>query len=92
MNAPAYFQRFMESCLEESRYDFVIPYLENLLVYSRRFKDHLKHVRLVLQRLKKYNNKIKASKWQLFKREIGRVISADGYNTDTKNEDAVLRK
>ena len=63
MNAPAYFQRFMESCLEESRHNFVIPYLDNLLVYSRRFKDHLKQVRLVLQRLKKYSNKIKASKW-----------------------------
>ena len=49
----------------------------------------------MLQRLKKYSNKIKASKWQLFKREIfdlGRVISADGYNTDPENEDAVLGK
>ena len=70
MNDPACFQRFMESCLGEYRDDFAIPYLDDLLVYSGNFEDHLKHVRLVLQRLKKYGIKIKASKLQLFKREI----------------------
>ena len=52
MNAPVCFQKFMESCLEEYRDDFAIPYLYNLLVYSESFEDHLTHVRLVLQRLK----------------------------------------
>ena len=95
MNAPACFQRFMESCLGEYRDDFAIPYLDDLLVYSGSFEDHLKHIRLVLQRLKKYGTKIKASKCQLFKREIsylGRVISANGYTIDPKNVDAVLGK
>ena len=49
----------------------------------------------MLQCLKKYGIKIKASKCQLFKREIsylGRVISADGYTIDPKNVDAVLGK
>ena len=95
MNAPLYFQRFMESCLGEYRDDFAIPYLDDLLVFSGSFEDHLKHVRLILQRLKKYDIKIKASKCQLFKREIsylGRVISVDGYTIDPKNVDAVLGK
>ena len=95
MNAPPCFQRFMEPCLGEYRDDFAIPYLDDLLVYSGSFEDHLKHVRLVLQRLKKYGIKIKASKCQLFKREIsylGRVISADGYTIDPKNVNAVLGK
>ena len=70
MNAPAYFQRFMESCLGEYRDDFAIPYLDDLLVFSGSFEDHLKHVRLMLQRLKKYDIKIKASKCQLFKRKF----------------------
>ena len=60
----------MESCLGEYRDDFAIPYLDDLLVYSGNFEDHLKHVRVVLQRLKEYGIKIKASKRQLFKREI----------------------
>ena len=52
MNAPACFQRFIESCLGEYRDDFAIPYLDDLLVYSGSLEDHLKYVRLVLQRLK----------------------------------------
>ena len=95
MNATACFQRFMESCLREYRDDLAIPYLDDLLIYSGSFEDHLKHVRLVLQRLEKYDIKIKASKCQLFKREIsylGRVILADGYTIDPKNVNAVLGK
>ena len=85
----------MESCLGECRGGFAIHYLDDLLVYSGSFEVHLKHVRLVLKRLKKYGIKIKASKCRLFKREIsylGPVISADGYNIDPKNLDAVLGK
>ena len=72
----------MESCLGEYKDDLAILYLDDLLVYLGNFEDHLKHGKLVLQRLKKYGIKIKASKCQLFKREIsylGRVISADEY-------------
>ena len=43
----------MGSCLGEYRDDFAIPYLDDLLAYSGTFEDHLKHVRMVLQRLKK---------------------------------------
>ena len=67
MNAPACFRRFMESCLREYKDDFVIPCLDDLLVYSGSFEDHLKNVILVLQILKKCGIKIKASKYQLFK-------------------------
>ena len=68
MNTPACFQRFMESCLGEYRDDFA--YLDDLLVYSENLEDRLRHVRLVLQRFKKYGINIKASKCQLLKREI----------------------
>ena len=92
---PSIFPKIHEVLFGEYIDDFVIPYLDDLLVYSVNFEDHLKHVRLVLQRLKKYGIKTEASKCQLFKREIcyrGRVISADGYTIDPKNVDEVLGK
>lgn len=92
MNAPAYFQRFMEHCIGEYRDDFASPYLDDLLVYSATFDDHLNHLRLVLRRLKKFRIKVKPSKCHLFKREIsylGRLVSADGHRPDPKNVDAV---
>ena len=45
----------MGSFLEEYRDDFAIPYLDDLLAYSGTFEGHLKHIRMVLQRLKKWH-------------------------------------
>ena len=95
MNAPACFQRFMEQCLDGYRDDFVIPYLDDLLFYSSLFDEHLQHLKLVFQRLKKFGIRIKASKRKLFRREIsylGRLISSEGYTADPKNILAVTSK
>ena len=51
MNAPACFQRFMEQYLDGYWDDFVIPYLDDLLIYSSSFDEHLQHQKLVFQRL-----------------------------------------
>ena len=78
----------MESCLGKYRDVFAILCLEDLLVYSGSFEDHLNNVRLVLQRFKNCGIKIKVSKFQLFKKGIsylGRVISKDGNTIDPKN-------
>ena len=60
MNAPAIFQRFMEQSFQDYRDYFVVPYLDDLPVFSSDFSSHLKHLQLSLQRLRKYAVKIKA--------------------------------
>ena len=81
MNAPALFQRFMEKCLQGYRDDFVVPYLDDLLIYSVSFDDHILHLCLVFERLRQYGVKVEASKCQFFKYEVsclGRVTAAGG--------------
>ena len=56
MNAPTVFQRFMEQSFQDCRDHFVVPYLDDLFVFS----SDLKHLQLTLQRLRKYGMKIKA--------------------------------
>ena len=50
-NAPAAFQRFMNSDLLDVH---VIIYLDDILVYSEDTAQHKEHVREVLQRLRKH--------------------------------------
>ena len=92
MNAPANFQRFMENALGDLRDDICIPYLDDIIVFSNSFADHIEHLRKVLRRLRSHGVKLKPSKCTLFKREVyflGRIVSHDGYRMDPKATSAV---
>ena len=91
-NAPSEFQRYMETVLADYRDDFCIPYLDDVIVYSRTFDEHVEHVRQVLRKLQEHGVKLKAKKCHLFQQEVnylGRIVSADGYRPDPKHTDAI---
>ena len=94
MTAPATFQRFMEYGLGNHRDKFAIPYMDDL-IFSKTFEEHLNHITLVLQRLKKHGIKIKPSKCNCFRQEVaylGRPISAEGYIVDPRSTEALTSK
>jgi hypothetical protein len=47
------FQNFMNDTLMNYLNDFVVAYLNDIIVYSNTKKNHIQHVRKILQRLRK---------------------------------------
>ena len=56
INAPAIFQRRINYVLEEYLDDFIIVYLNNIIIYFNKKEEHRRHIKQVLQRL--YNKNI----------------------------------
>lgn len=57
-NAPAIFQRLMTSEVLTGFLDkFVLVYIDDIVIYSESYEEHLRHVRLVLERLQQYGLK-----------------------------------
>ena len=66
-NAPATFQRLMESCLGELNLSWCIIYLDDIIVFSQTPEEHLVRLHAVFDKLKAARLKLKPSKCELLK-------------------------
>lgn len=92
-NAPAAFQRSMEEMLGPLRDECCLPYLDDILCYSKSFDGHVEVIRKVLQALQHHGVKLRAEKCEMFQKEVryvGRLVSAEGVRVDPKDLEAVL--
>lgn len=91
-NAPGTFQRLMERILGDQHFQSLLLYLDDVVVFSSSFEQHLSRLRLVLSRFRECGLKVKWSKCSLFQRQVsylGHVISAEGVATDPEKTRAV---
>ena len=63
VNAPATFQRLMETCLGDLQLNWCFIYLNDIIVFWKMPKDHLVKLRRVFQKIKEAGLKLKSSKW-----------------------------
>ena len=92
-NAPATFQRLMERCVGDLNLKTCLVYLDDIIIFSSTFEEHLERLESVLARLQYHGLKLKPSKCQLFRTSVkylGHVISAAGVETDP-DKTAALR-
>ena len=82
-NAPACFQRAMDSIFEDL--DFVVVYLDDIIVCSKTEEEHIEHLKLVFERIRKFNLKLKLEKCKFFQKELKylcMVVTRNGVSCD----------
>ena len=66
INASVIFQTYINNVLKKHLNVFVIVYLNDILVYSKNEKDYKKHIRQILNTLKKADLRIISEKSQFY--------------------------
>ncbi|XP_064389549.1 uncharacterized protein LOC135337548 [Halichondria panicea] len=90
-NAPATFQRTMNRVLEGCE-EFAGCYIDDLVVYSKSWEEHLQHLQVVLERLQAAKLTLKPRKCQFGRREVrylGHVIGGGKVRPDPQKLQAV---
>ena len=91
-NAPATFQRLMECVLAGLTYEQCLIYLDDVIVFSSTFDEHLHRLRNVLAALREAHLQLKLSKCSFACTEVtylGHVVSAKGVTPDPQKVAAV---
>ena len=84
-NAPASFYHLMQSSLNDQVFQILLVYLDDIIIFSQMFEEHLERLDRVLTRLTQDGLKIKPQKCTFLNDSVsylGHVVSAEGVETD----------
>lgn len=93
-NAPASFQSAMDNVLRCALGKFVFVYLDDIIIFSKTFGEHMMHLKKVFKLLRKANLKINWEKCQFmspYVEYLGHVVGQGEIRVIKKKVDAVLR-
>ena len=88
-NSPATFQHCMAQVLKGLIPDSCLAYLDEIIVFGDDFKDTMRNLRLVFDRLCQANLKLKPKKCRMFQSDVaylGHIVSQAGIRTDPKED------
>ncbi|GJU18530.1 putative reverse transcriptase domain-containing protein [Tanacetum coccineum] len=91
-NAPAIYIDLMNRVCRPYLDMFVIVFIDDILIYSKTQEEHVEHLRLVLELLKKEKLYAKFPKCEFWLREVqflGHVINGNGIHVDPSKIEAV---
>jgi hypothetical protein len=91
-NAPATFQRLMNSVLTGIQGLKCLVYLDDIVIYGASLEDHNKRLKEVLQRLRENNLKLQPDKCEFLRKEViylGHIISENGISPDPSKLTAI---
>ena len=91
-NAPATFQRMMDTALRGliNRHCFV--YLDDIIIFRQSIEEHNKNLAIILQKLRELGLKIQPDKCEFLKPELeylGHIVTAKGVKPNPRKIEAV---
>ena len=92
VNAPATFQMVMNMVLRGLTWKHCLVYIDDIIVWSDNFENHLQHLNQVFDRLRQANLSLKPRKCSFAKSEVtymGQIISKEGIKVDPAKIEAV---
>ena len=93
MNVPVAFLNLMHRVVQPYLDQFVVVFVDNILIYSQSEEEHKDHLTVVLQALREHQLYAKFSKcefWLTEVRFLGHVVSASGVSVDSEKVEAVM--
>jgi hypothetical protein len=92
-NAPAYFMYLMNSVFMSELDQFVVVFIDDILVYSECEKRHEEHLRIMLTRLTEHKFYAKFSKCDFWLKEVqflGHILPENGISVDPSKIQQVM--
>ncbi|VDI32371.1 Hypothetical predicted protein [Mytilus galloprovincialis] len=92
MNSPLTFQCLMTKVLKDLNFKIALVYIDDILIFSKNFEDHLNHLQQVFSNLREANLKLNPEKCKFATRTIkylGHVISKDGIRVNPENTEKI---
>ncbi len=92
-NAPATFCTFMNDIFQKWFDDFVVIYIDDILVYNNSMEEHVEHLRKVFQSLRQIKLYAKFKKCEFRVKEVdflGHRITQEGLKMDDHKVKAIL--
>ncbi|CAM4821724.1 unnamed protein product [Rotaria magnacalcarata] len=91
-NSPPSFQRVMADILSPCC-QFALVYIDDIVVYSRSFEEHLKHIHQVLSILSQHNFQLNPSKCNIFRQQmdyLSHTISEQSVKPNNEKIQAII--
>jgi hypothetical protein len=91
-NAPSTFQRTMDNTFKGREKEFAIPYLDDVIIYSKTKDEHVMHVDRVLERLGDAGFSPNKSKCKFFREVMeiwGNIISNEKVKSDANKVESL---
>ncbi len=93
-NAPATFQRLMDTVIKPEYRDFIETYIDDVITHSKSFEDHINHLDILLSTLQQHNLVVKLTKCKFAQLEVkflGHLIAQGLLKPNPEAVDTILK-